>query len=141
MSLITHILICEPEEIGEPRGSELWAQGVPRLDYNGVDNILLATLWRTLNENESAGSLFGIEFVVWPNAMPLVFRLPDDLTHRLSALSADAIGPTARRWAADRSAQMDGLTSDAAEGGLRELAEFATRAVAQGRPLVVAMYC
>jgi len=61
----------------------------------------------------------------------LVFRLPDDLTHRLSALSTDEIGPTAQRWAADRSAQLAGLTHDLAEKGLNELAMFAKSAVAQ----------
>jgi hypothetical protein len=140
MSLITHILICEPQEIGEPRGSGLWAPNVPRLDYNGVDNVLLATLWRTLNEKESGDSLAGIEFVVWAKSTPLVFRLPDDLTHRLSALSTDEIGPTAQRWAADRDAQLEGLTRDGAEKGLSELVLFAKSAVAQRRPLVLAMY-
>jgi hypothetical protein len=77
---ITHILICEPQEIGEPRGSGPRAPSVPRLDYNGVDNVLLATLWRTLlNQKESGAPLEGMEFVVWPNSTPLVFRLPDDL--------------------------------------------------------------
>jgi hypothetical protein len=140
MSLITHILVCEPQEIGEPQGLGLWAPNLPRLEYNGVDNVLMATLWRTLNEEESGASLAGMEFVVWPKSTPLVFRLPDDLTRRLSALSTDEIGPTAQRWAGDRSAQLEGLTRDLAGKGLSELAMFAKSAVAQRRPLVLAMY-
>jgi hypothetical protein len=84
--------------------------------------VLLATPSRTLNEKESGASLAGLEFVVWPKSTPLVFRLPDDLTHRLSALSTNEIGPTAQLWAADRSPQVEGLTRDLAETGLSELA-------------------
>lgn len=140
MSIITHILVCEPLEIGEPQGSGFWAPNLPRLDYNGVDNSLLATLWRALNENESASRLEGMEIVVWPKTKPLVFRLPDDLTDRLAALGADEIVPTARRWAADRGAQMEGLTEDLAEKGLGEMSQFAKRAIMERRPLILAMY-
>jgi hypothetical protein len=140
MSTITHILICEPKEIGEPTGAGLWAPAAPRLDYNGVDNSLLATLWRTLNESEDGRRLEGMEFVVWPKSSPLVFRLPDDLTNRLAALSEDEIAPTAQRWAADRDAQMEGLTVELAEKGLGELSQFAKRALAENRPMALAMY-
>lgn len=140
MSTITHILICEPKEVGEPTGVGLWAPTVPRLDYDGVDNSLLATLWRALNESQDGGRLQGMEFVVWPKSSPLVFRLPDDLTERLAALSGDAITPTAQRWAADQDAQMEGLTLELAEKGLSELSQFAKRARAENRPLALAMY-
>lgn len=140
MSTITHILICDPKEIGEPTGAGLWAPAASRLDYTGVDNVLLATLWRVLNESEDGGRLEGMEFVVWPKSSPLVFRLPDDLTNRLSAFNDDDIAPTAERWAADRDAQMEGLTVELAEKGLGELSQFAKRARAENRPLSLAMY-
>ena len=140
MSIVTHILICDPEEVGEPTDSADWASDVPRLDYNGVDNVLLATLWRTLDPEESGAALEGMDLVVWPEANPLVFRLPDDLARRLSLLRADEISPTATRWSEDPDAQLEGLTPDVAEKGLNELSQFAKRAATERRPLVLAIY-
>jgi len=114
MSILTHVIICDPVEIGEPVANEIWAPRSSRLEYNGVDNVLLATLWRTLNEGETAASLEGTDLVVWPNAMPMVFRLPDDLTNRLAALDVGQVKSTALR--------------------------FAKQASTEGKPLALAMY-
>ena len=138
--MITHILICDPVSVGKPIAGTVWAPNSPRLDYNGVDNVLLATLWRALNPAQSVSELEGMDLAIWPDAMPLVFKLPDDLTEHLRNTASDGVGIVAQRWATDKDAQLEGLTPEAAVDGLTELSAFARRAWDHKLPLVLAMY-
>ena len=141
MSILTDFIIADPAEVGEPtqETQARWGRSFPRLEFNGLDNNILAALWRAMDSTKDGLSLDRADTLVWPASSPLVIRLPDDFTQSLANVSAADVRAVATRWAAEEGMDVEGVTVEAAEYVLPQLGDFARRAQSAGKPLLLAI--
>ncbi|MBR7793704.1 hypothetical protein KDM87_13985 [Undibacterium sp. FT147W] len=141
MSLLTDILIAHPSEAEAISQDLAHHKAWPCLQLKGLDNIKLSALLSALDAEEPAQKLEGEELLVFnpdPEG-PWVFALPEQLKDLLSRLPEADVPAVAERWASHEELKFEGWSGSDIQPVVSMLAEFALRAKAESKPLLLWM--
>lgn len=132
--MLTHFVIADSADatsiLNAPSHNTRW----PALETNGVDNAMLAALWRAISPNAPTEKLEGDEFIVeQASGGPWVFCLPQELLHPLAEIEDAEFSSIASRWAEQDEPRYANCQADDLEAGLRQLAPLAKQAVAANK--------
>jgi hypothetical protein len=150
MAILTDILIAAPSEAeaiaAESRHSQRW----PCVQFNDVNNLVLADLLAALGADDDAEALRRGGRLIYGKGTdgPWIYHLPDTLPTLLAALEDEKLGKVAELWAQgeelsfDRSFlarlkvdvqhYLDGVGAD-----LKQLRDLARQATAANKPLLL----
>ena len=142
MGVLSDFIIADRSEavaINDAQGSHLkqW----PCLESKGINTVKLATLWAILSGTEyDSGFMLDESILDQPtDEGPWVFLVPDQLVSAVFSIGNDRIEFVAREWAKTEEFKLDRWPEPEVIAYLKQFVEFARKARAQNKDLLLWM--
>ena len=141
MGILTDIVVADRTKAKEVCESECPSREFAGLDIKGIDTTKLGLLHAILTGGKHDPRFMSDVLYARHEEGPWVIEVPPDLVNRLAALNPEEIEATGKTWAATEefSPKYDNWPAEAVQQCLQKLVELSTRAVADGKSVLLWM--